>query len=98
MVLHNYRTSAGTSMHDKYDYYAHLQPLQAELEVTVSTVMGITRMTFKDMLYLTESMKDAQEEDVSEDKKALSDNAQMTKAMIDGYKRRAGGIIGGDLV
>lgn len=60
MVLHNYRTKGGTSMHDGYNYYAHLQPLQAELEVTVSTVMGITRLTFKDMLYLTESHKDEQ--------------------------------------
>lgn len=60
MVLHNYRTNDGASMHKDYNYYAHLQPLQAELEVTVSTVMGITRMTFKDMLYLTESHKEAQ--------------------------------------
>jgi len=57
MVLHNY-----TGMHsDQVDdngnetYKIHLQPLQAELEVTVATVMGITRATFKDMLYQTES-------------------------------------------
>lgn len=93
MVLHNYRTPKGASMHNGYDYYAHLQPLQAELEVTVSTVMGITRMTFKDMLYLTESIKDAQEEDVSEDKKALSENLGMVNAMVDGYKRSASDLL-----
>ena len=62
-VLHDYRNryrtsrkpySDNSSMHSGYDYKVHLQPIQAELEVTVSTVMGMTRAMFKSMLYQVE--------------------------------------------
>jgi len=59
MVLHNYTGMHKAQVDDRGNetYKVHLQPLQAELEVTVATVMGITRATFKDMLYQTESTK-----------------------------------------
>lgn len=57
MVLHNYTGYHKDQVDDRGNetYKIHLQPLQAELEVTVATVMGVTRATFKDMLYQTES-------------------------------------------
>jgi len=67
MVLHDFRKtknkntneidSTNKSLKQGNNYRVHLQPLQAELEVTVATVMGVTRATFKDMLYQVESKK-----------------------------------------
>ena len=59
MVLHDF-TGTHTEQIDgsrKQTYKAHLQPIQAEIEVTVSTVMGMTRATFKNMLYQTETVE-----------------------------------------
>jgi len=67
MVLHDFRGTHSAQIDDtgRETYQVHLQPIQAELEVTVSTVMGITRATFKDMLYQTESTSKGYKEDAS---------------------------------
>ena len=86
MVLHDYTNKDRTnSLHSDYNYYAHLQPLQAELEVTVSTVMGITRMTFKDMLYLTESIKD---EETQEDMMVSDMQIRKARARADAERKK----------
>ena len=63
-VLHDFRQrnantkkASNTSLENGTRFKAHLQPIQAELEVTVSTVMGMTRATFRDMLYQNESIE-----------------------------------------
>lgn len=58
LMTDNAPDPSNVSLHGGYNYRVHLQPIQAELEVTVSTVMGITRATFKDMLYQNTSRKD----------------------------------------
>lgn len=64
-VLHDFRyrnskhKASNTSLENGTRFKAHLQPIQAELEVTVSTVMGMTRATFRDMLYQNESIDGA---------------------------------------
>ena len=52
-IIHTLKTTKARD----YQYRAHLEPIQAELEVTVSTVMGVTRATFKDMLYQQQSVE-----------------------------------------
>lgn len=73
MVLHNFK-----GYKKGFDYRAHLQPIQAEIEVTVATVMGVTRATFKDMLYQTKSEKDEQ---------TLDDEINATKSAEDSKKQ-----------
>lgn len=65
-VLHDFRQrnastkkAINTSLENGTRFKAHLQPIQAELEVTVSTVMGMTRATFRDMLYQNESIEES---------------------------------------
>ncbi len=58
-LISNKARSGNTSLEDGTRFKAHLQPIQAELEVTVSTVMGMTRATFRDMLYQNESIENS---------------------------------------
>ena len=70
-VLHDFRdrSSVNSSLQKGTRYKAHLQPIQAELEVTVSTVMGMTRAVFRDMLYQNETVTDeVQTKDKAKDK------------------------------
>lgn len=82
MVLHNF---IGTTKDTDYQYRAHLEPIQAELEVTVSTVMGMTRATFKDMLYQQESVKataseiQKSEDDMSREDQYIKDKEEERK-------------------
>lgn len=50
-ILHNYK---GTEKEKKFGYKMHLQPLIAELEITISTVMSLTQLAFRSMLYLND--------------------------------------------
>lgn len=63
-----------------YDYKVHLQPIQAELEITVSTVMGMTRATFKDMLYQNPSEFSGGEASNKTYKKGLDRTEQTMRA------------------
>lgn len=50
-VLHSYM---GINKGEGINYKMHLQPLMAELEITISTVQSLTFPNYRTMLYLTE--------------------------------------------
>ena len=80
LMTDNAPDPSNVSLHGGYNYKVHLQPIQAELEVTVSTVMGITRATFKDMLFQNTSRKAEGKENARYQGKTLEQPEQFMTA------------------